>query len=35
MQWRDHYKREAFSDQQAERLAKGLPTHNRLYVRMR
>jgi uncharacterized transporter YbjL len=35
LQLRESYKREAFSDQQAERLAKGMPTHNRLYVRMR
>jgi hypothetical protein len=32
-QLREHYKREVFRDVQAERLAKGLPTHNRIYVR--
>jgi uncharacterized transporter YbjL len=35
LQLRESYKREVFNDQQAERLAKGMPTHNRLYVRMR
>lgn len=35
LQLRESYKRDVFADEQAEKLSKGLPTHNRLYVRMR